>query len=417
MPETEMQLYGTDPAKEEALITVGIWMGIFVPACVLIIEKGGGMVFWFRVKGTRPKKKGRGCYMKRSSLVVSCVFCLAVLLLPAVSYAGPKWALGDESWMKLGFMAQVHFAHDDNAAEKNDFYLRRGRLMLMGQIMDGVKFFVETDNANAGKHGVSSSTEIQDAFVDVRLAHTAHWVKAGLILLPFSMENFSSAASLLGIDYNSEAIKLTNTFVWRDYGVSFHGDFGKRVAYRIGVFDGYDDNTPNNTKNPDADLRVTGHVSLCLLGEVQTGWFYTQDKLGKGGNHLEIGVGYDHQGKATLKNGQEIDSDAWVVDFQSDIVLGDTRLGPVDLVTNGAYYDWDNASFDGSTAFVESGLRVSRTQLTLKYSFQSPHGSSDINDFTVGLHYFLKGHHARAGVEYRTGDSDDLILAGLQFLL
>jgi Phosphate-selective porin O and P len=355
--------------------------------------------------------------MKRSLLVVSCVLGLAVLLLPGISYAGPKWALGDESWMRLGFVGQVHFAHDDKAAEKNDFYLRRGRFMLMGQIMDGVKFFVETDNANAGKHGVSSSMKIQDAFVDVRLAKTAQWVKAGLILLPFSMENFSSAASLLGIDYNSEVIKLTNTFVWRDYGVSFHGDFGKRLAYRVGVFDGYDDGAPNNTKNPDAQLRVTGHVSYSLIGDVQTGWFYTQDKLGKGGSHLEIGAGYDHQGKATLKNGKEIDSDAWVVDFQSDIVLGDTRLGPVDLVTNGAYYDWDNASFNGGAAFVESGLRVSRTMLTLKYSLQSPHGSSDVNDFTVGLHYFLKGHHARAGVEYRTGDSDDLILAGLQFLL
>jgi hypothetical protein len=55
--------------------------------------------------------------------------------------------------------------------------------------------------------------------------------------------------------------------------------------------------------------------------------------------------------------------------------------------------------------------------LTLKYSLQDPDGKDNIEDYTAGLHYFLKGHNARAGVEYRWGDSPTTVLMGLQFLL
>ncbi len=349
-------------------------------------------------------------------ILLNSVLALLCFFFASESIAGPKWELGDDSWMKLSFLGQAHFAHQDDTAPENDFYLRRGRFILTGQILDGVKFFVETDNDNAGKSGKSVSTDIQDAFVDVRLgnANSTHWVKGGLVLLPFSLETFSSAASLLGLDYNSETIKLTNTFVWRDYGVSIHGDFNKKLAYRVGAFDGYD--IQGGSKNPDAGLRLTGHVALAVIGEVETGWFYTQDKLGRG-NYLTIGTGFDRQDEATSDGAMISDSDAWVVDFQSSVKLGDTGIGAMDLTLNGAYYDWDNANFKGSTSFAETGLRAGRTTLTLKYTIQDPDGGESISDTTVGIHYFLKGHNVRGGVEYRTGDRDDMVLVGVQFLL
>jgi hypothetical protein len=350
--------------------------------------------------------------MKKLFLGIVCLFCL---MCTGTSYAGPKWELGEDSWMKLSFLGQAHFANLNNAPNESDFYLRRGRFILAGQIMDGVKFFVETDNDNAGKHGVDASTDIQDAFIDVRIADTDHWVMGGLVLLPFSMETYSSAASLLGIDYNSEVIKLTNTFVWRDYGVSFHGNFNKKVAYRAGFFDGYDSTT--GTKNPDAAIRFTGHVAYGVFGEVETGWFYTQDKQAKKGNYLTVGAGFDNQSDATQIGVSEIDSTAWVVDFQSGFGLGDTDFGPADLTINGAFYGWDNAAFDGTTAFVEGGLRVSKAMGTLKFSNQKQDGADRVTDITFGAHYFMKGHNVRGGIEFRTGDSEDLILAGVQFLL
>lgn len=342
-------------------------------------------------------------------------------LISATAHAGPKWEFGEDSWMKLSFLGQPHYSHAPDAADSDDFLIRRARFILAGQITDGIKFFAETDNDQAGRSGSSVSMDIQDAFVDLRV-YGDHWVECGLILLPFSFETKSSAASLLGIDYNSETIKFANTFVWRDNGAELHGNVGEQVAYRVGAFDGYD--SGGSVKNEEAGLRVTGHVAVNLIGKTQTGWFFGQSRLGKGGDYVSLGAGFDMQEEATsvtpapLTTGGATpaavvqDNDAWVIDMQSGV-----NLGCGDLTVNAAYYDWDNAVYDGNTAFVEAGFLMKETMITAKYSVQDPEGGSSTEDYTAGVHYFMKGHNARGGLEYRWGDSADLYLVGLQFLL
>jgi hypothetical protein len=175
-------------------------------------------------------------------------------------------------------------------------------------------------------------------------------------------------------------------------------------------------------KNPEAPMRLTGHAAFNVVGAAEKDWFYSQERLGKKGNYVSIGAGLDTQPKATLTvtpptNGvpeirTEHDSDNWVVDFQSGF-----DMDPVLVTLNGAYYEWDNSSFKGNTAFVEGGVMFKNTQLTMKYSLQDPEKKDSTTDYTVGLHHFLKDHNARGGVEYRWGDSPDMILAGIQFLL
>ncbi len=301
----------------------------------------------------------------------------------------------------------MFYSNMDDAAQEHDFYLRRLRLIASGQIMKGVKAFVETDYPNAGKQGVDAKMDIQDAFVDVQLVGD-NWVKGGLILLPFSFENKASAASLLGIDYNTECIKFVNDFVWRDDGIAFQGSFAKRVAYRMGIFDGYD----NADKYEDANLRFTGRVDVAVLGEVPTGWFYAQEPV-TDKTYLYLGAGFDHQGKATVVAGLPRDNAAWVVDFQSGYRLTEA----LHLTVNGAWYNWDNSNFNGDTAFVEGGLRYQNVEGTLKYSMQNPDVGSTIDDNTVGVDYYLKGNSVKGGIEYRWGDSSDWWLVGLQFLI
>jgi len=322
-----------------------------------------------------------------------------------VAFAGPKLDITQDSYMQFGFLGQVHAV----------IYLRRARLILSGQIMDGVKFFAETDNDNAGKNGTTDiETDIQDAFVDLRLTEN-HWVEVGLILLPFSFETKSSAGSLLGLDYNSEAIKLVNSFVWRDYGAELHGNFGKAFAYRAGVFDGYDDTA--STKNPEAPLRYTGHLAFNVIGDVETGWFYNQERLSDK-PYVTLGAGADYQEEATLvvstnkASGVVSDNEAFVMDVQSGWMMG-----PLAATVNGAWYIWDNASYKGDTAFVEAGLRREQIQLTGKFSDQSPDKGDSKQDTTVGFNYFIKKQNLRCGVEYRFGDNPDQYLAGIQFLL
>jgi len=339
--------------------------------------------------------------------------------------AGPKWQIeGSNTWLQAGVLGQIQYSGVENAADSDDIYLRRGRIILSGQVTDGAMFFAETDNDNAGKSGQAAvSTDIQDIFADVRLLKAdvgEQWIKGGLILLPFSFENRSGAGSLLGLDYNTEVIKLVNTFVWRDYGAEVHGNAGKRFSYAAGVFDGYD--AKDSDKNPDAPMRLTGHASINLLGEAENGWFFNQERLGKKGNYLSLGAGFDTQDEATFRltpttngipgNRVVQDSDNWVVDFQSGFALD-----PVLITLNGGYYEWDNSAFKGSTRFVEGGVMFEKTQLTMKCAVQDPEKDETITDGTVGLNYFLKGHNARCGIEYRSGDSPDTILAGIQFLL
>lgn len=360
----------------------------------------------------RATLNGKDRFMKNASLARWVVLGLVTMATSAL--AGPRWDISEDSYIQLGALGQVHGSYTENAADEYDLYLRRARVILSGQVLDGTKFFMETDNDNAGRSGTTDvSTDIQDAFVEQRLWEN-HYVQGGLILLPFSFENASSAGSLLGLDYNLETLKFAETFAWRDYGVVFRGDFGKKVAYRVGAFDGYDDKA--GTKNPEAKIRGTGHIAFNLVGETETGWFFTQERLSDQ-PYLTVGVGADSQQDAsrivsTNAPTTIVDNDAFVVDVQSGFAIGSCFA-----TVNGGWYTWDNAQFDGDTAFIEAGLRQGDFQLTCKQSRQDPSGKSSLNDTTVGFHHYRKKHQARAGIEYRWGDADNQVLVGFQIAL
>lgn len=354
---------------------------------------------------------------------VTSLFVVCLLFVTSTALAGPKLDITNDSYLQVGALGQVQATYTDGAADTTDFFLRRARIILSGQMMDGVQFFMETDSPNAGKAGApDAEVDIQDAFIDLRLPGCSnHWFKAGLILLPFSFESRSGAATLLGNDYNSEVIKLPNTFVWRDYGAELHGSLlNKKIGYAAGVFDGYD--TTGSSKNSDADFRTTAHIAVGVVGEVETGWFYNQNRIGRKLTYLTVGAGVDQQDRASIletkatsttpASSRIVDSEAYVVDMQSGYEIDNWGV-----VFNAAWYTWENIVFDGDTLFIEGGVWFDKTMLTGKYSLQDPDAGAMTEDFTVGVHHFLKGHNVRGGLEYRWGDSADQVLAGLQFLL
>ena len=358
--------------------------------------------------------------MGRKVSLVCTALLLTALLVAGPAHAGPKWEYGDAAWMKLDLLGQIHYSFLDGAEDEDDFYIRRFRILVNGQVMEGIKVFAQTDYSNAGKQGADSEFTLLDGWADVQLFGSDHWLKGGLIPLPFSMENRSAVGALLGLDYNAESIKLVNDSTWRDVGFVLQGTFADRLGYRAGIFDGYE----SSEKNSNADLRFTGRLDLAVIGGVPTGW-YVQDTIG-GGTYLRVGGGYDQQNQATLVTPElldpaamaaatptPVDSKAWVLDLQS----GYQFSGALHLTVNGAWYDWDNSEFKGNTAFVEAGLRYEKAMGTFKYSLQDPEGGDKTTDYTAGLHYNLKGNNMKGGVEYRWGDSADWWLVGVQFLL
>ena len=373
--------------------------------------------------------------VRRKVAGVAGIVAAAISVLPVS--AGPMLPMdpNTNSWIKVSAMGQLHYSYIGTAADKEDFFLRRGRVILEGQVMEGISFFAFTDIPNEGKNGVSASAVVQEAWMNLSLVGKRsilgvdpdvsrigdQGLKAGLILLPFSFEVRSSSSATLGIDANGEAIKLVNTLCSRDNGAELHGNFGPYVSYLAGAFDGYDAN--GSTKNPDAPLRTTGHIAINLLGSAEAGANFTEDRLNDD-NYVSLGFGVDMQDEAsfiaakTNAATQDVtpsrieDSNNWVLDLESG-----GKIGPVNLTVNGGYYEWDNSAFKGDTWFVEDGIRYSKTQLVTKYTMQDPDAGAAVEDYTVGINYFFKKHNARVGVEYRWGDSPEQVLTGLQFVL
>ncbi|MBK9304652.1 MAG: hypothetical protein IPM94_12405 [bacterium] len=347
-------------------------------------------------------------WMLRAALVV-----LTVAAAPAL--AGPRWDLDDGAYLQFSLLGQFQAQALEGADDDLDLYLRRGRLIFSGQIADGVKVFAETDNDNAGRYRAGGvSTDLQDVFVDLRLGGD-QWLQAGLILLPLSFESTSSAASLLGLDYNAEVIKLAHTFVWRDQGLMLHGPCGKRFAYRAGVFDGHDDAV---TKNAAAAPRFTGHLEFAAVGAAPTAWFHGQERLG-GETYLLLGTGVDYQERASRLGAVAGGSPGWVINNRAFVLDLQSGFGAGDIfyTCNAGWYDWDNLNFAGSTWFAEAGLRRDRVQLTGKIAANEPDVGAAVRNFTAGLHFFRLQHKLRYGLEYSTGDSPNQLLAGVQFLL
>lgn len=376
--------------------------------------------------------------MTRVRDMMTGVACSVVIALFATqAAAGPVLPLDESSnsWIRVSAQGQLHYSYVGSAADKADFFLRRGRIILDGQLVDGVTFYTFTDIPNEGKSGATASAIVQEAWMDFSLLGArsvigidpeVSWIgeqgiRAGLILLPFSFEVRSSSSKTLGVDVNGEVIKMVNTLNSRDNGAELHGNFGPHVSYIAGVFDGYD--AAGSTKNPNAPLRTTGHIAVNLLGKAETGAGYTEERLNDE-NFVSLGFGVDRQDRAsrvpasTNSTTQEVvaaqdkDSRNWVVDFEAGC-----KLGSINLTVNGGYYNWDNSVFKGKTWFVEDGIRYNKTQLCTKYTKQDPDNGKKLDDYTVGLNYFFKGHNARVGIEYRWGDSPNQVLGGLQFLL
>ena len=62
------------------------------------------------------------------------------IIVPA--HAGPKWDFGEEAWMKLDLLAQVHYSFLEDAENESDFYLRRFRILVNGH----TSYWITTSN-------------------------------------------------------------------------------------------------------------------------------------------------------------------------------------------------------------------------------------------------------------------------------
>jgi hypothetical protein len=202
------------------------------------------------------------------------------------------------------------------------------RLIMFGDVIKNISFFVETEMPNWGKGGDWSLASpgvndffIQDAFMTFKVVDE-FMVDAGMIITPFSRHGYQGAVALNGLDYHSLLIKYPagSNKIFRDAGIQLRGYiFEKKLQYRLGVFNGAknqvlefeadgktrlkdgDGKEVGLKSNPKDYPRFSGHLRYNILGTetdfFSKGIYFPTEPI------LSIGVSGDFQPDLALYRG------------------------------------------------------------------------------------------------------------------
>ncbi len=375
--------------------------------------------------------------------LISAVFIISALPAMADEQGFPKLSYGDEKWIALHLLLQAQLYSQNNydtgegeadAAWSKGAQMRRSRIIINGQVNKKVEFFYQTDDIFIGRQGSGSQYSTrntdddndtykdskgiytQDAFINFRMSNEFE-AAIGLICLPFMHHNRESAASLLGMDYNTAMIPLRGTTnEWRDTGFEIRGLVGRIFDYRVGVFRGYpkyaDESTEaNEDRKTDSNPRFCGRFQL-NFADPETGFFYSGNYLGKK-NVLAIGAGVDFQKDAAIIRNKVSTYFALTVDATADYKLSDE----ITVAFRGAYVKTANqpgqpnadAEENQYGFFGQLGvLLMGQVQPVIGYQYwdgltvlANDKKAKDVSYMTFGLNYFIDGNSANIKAEYQ----------------
>lgn len=330
---------------------------------------------------------------------------VVAVLLASTSAQAEKLLAHEDVTINVGALLQPQALVAQDAAPDGgagtDFFLRRARLMLHGDLSKRVSFFVDTEQVNLGKDGNwETSIYVQDAFASLRVSPEASpgaFIDAGMILVPFTRHSMQSAVSLNGLDYHARLILYPSqsTRIWRDVGIQGRANLGP-VQLRAGVFNGVEgtagDGATVMERNPDDLPRLAGHARVALVGE-EKGFFYPGMQFSDT-PVLSMGVGVDWQRQAVAVTGMTEAADhlALAADVYLHLPTGpDQAL--VAQATAVRYDDGDVATSTGYGGFVELGFRFGRFEPIVAFDrFNSQRAAGDHTGFHLGGAAFLDQH-------------------------
>ncbi len=263
--------------------------------------------------------------MHRFSRIVAVA---AILLASSPAFAW-KFDLGEHTNLNVAALIQFQAQFQekgapDGTAWSKDFYLRRVRMLLWGDVWKGISFFVDTEQPNWGKGGDwSAAMIISDAFVTFKVVDE-FMVDAGMMLLPFARHGHQSAPGLNGLDFHLGLLRLPegSNKNLRDLGIQLRGYVAnRRLQYRLGVFNGTQKTALQKdakdevlkdaagkavlTSNPEDWPRFAGHLRYSILG-TETEFFAKGITFGRSPT-LSIGAGFDYQHDAVMDAPSDLD--------------------------------------------------------------------------------------------------------------
>ncbi len=328
--------------------------------------------------------------MTTTTRTVSFALTAALLLGSVRPAAAVRIEANEDVFLDVHYLVQpwVQLSRDPLASPEasHEFYIRRSRLILMGQVSPFVKFFMETDQPNWGKEGDwTPDMMVQDAFVAFEI-HDAFKVDLGMLLVPFIHHAHQGAVNLHTLDYHAALVRYPagSSFVWRDNGVAFRGALLKdHFTYRVAI--------TNGVPAGDSDIpRFSGRLEFNAF-DAEAGFFHGGTYLGKK-KILSVGGAFDVEPDAF---GDGSHYYAFGGDLFMDIPLGDNRLsGQLAYV----YYGGADHPGAGMGALFDLGYAFGKLEPIVVLDWFAPRGASSASDHMlgghVGLNWWLHGHNA-----------------------
>lgn len=341
-------------------------------------------------------------------------------VITVVVFFAPNKSAAQEK-VDIGFWTQAWYQHIESGNGDNnldDFMLRRGYLSVKGQPTDYFSFFTHIavdrlgqDGLDNPSMGLGTGLTFRDLWITLSL-NESFKIQAGRMYVPLTRNyGTTSTKSLLTTDlsFMQGGIRggiFYTSKVGRDDGITLWGNpFNGMFQYRLMISEGIE-----STANPSDRLRFTGRAVLNLL-EPETGWFNQGTYLGKK-KILSIGAAFDSQNNLTINGQPDRDNFTWTVDVFFDHPAGNGALtaeaGFIHLQNSTQANEFvrfspgDNAEF----MYVQTGYLFGTTvaggafQPYFRYENISVEQNDDIQLLSGGLHYYLKGHNAKASFDY-----------------
>lgn len=334
--------------------------------------------------------------------MTKALLTVSIVLFVASAARAEKIKFSDDKFLNIGLLIQPQFATTQRGTPdggfSTDLFLRRGRLILSGQIDPRLSFVFITDQANWGKNGdFSSAFIIQDALASYKVAPELV-ISAGFMLTPFLRNNIESAGALNTVDFRSPVIKFPTGRAFRDPGVELKGLIADdKIYYRVGIFNGIAGKAGTATTsavNTNDAPRFTGMVRYNVMGKDDA---YAVPGITFGtAPVISVGVGFDVQSHA-LGSAATPGSTrylAYAVDGFVDYPIDADN----EVVAEGALIRYDQygagAVPDKAVAlYLQAGYRYEQIEpvVAVEY-FNGDLPGADVTTFRIGVNYWLAKH-------------------------
>jgi hypothetical protein len=336
----------------------------------------------------------------RFSLALLCALCAVLALVPA-PLNGQIVVKNEDVTFKFGIQGQLwaDWTQDNTGAQnyQQNFYFRRARLIMGGDIGKNISFFFETDDPKLGitPKNLATGFIVQDLLLTFKPSSEskAFMLDGGLIFVPFSRNGLQSTLSYYTLDVSPISTvtnSVTQSSALRDLGFEGRGYlFKDKFQYRVGAFSGERDSNAHNS------LRGAGYFQYDFFAP-ETGYLFTGTALGKQ-KILAVDAGFDKQ---STYAGQSANIAAAIPVNNGDEVGGQFQF----IHYNGKSKFLTIPNQKGYLLEADYYVHQVKVQPFFKYEAQTyadaVNATKDVNRAGFGANYYFRGQNLKWTMQY-----------------